>query len=39
MRRTVCLFLNIILVQQPPVGQGLLIHEASRSHKTTHHSR
>jgi hypothetical protein len=31
----VCLF----LVQQPPVGQGLLIHEVSRSHATTHHSR
>jgi len=25
--------------QQPPVGQGLLIHEVSRSHATTHHSR
>jgi len=25
--------------QQPPVGQGLLIHEASRSHTTRHHSR
>jgi len=23
----------------PPVGQGLLIHELSRSHTTTHHSR
>jgi hypothetical protein len=23
----------------PPVGQGLLIHEVSRSHATTHHSR
>jgi hypothetical protein len=23
----------------PPVGQGLLIHEVSRSHTTTHHSR
>jgi hypothetical protein len=23
----------------PPVGQGLLIHEVSRSHSTTHHSR
>jgi len=22
-----------------PVGQGLLIHEVSRSHTTTHHSR
>jgi len=26
------------LAQQPPVDQGLLIHEVSRSH-TTHHSR
>ena len=26
-------------VRQPPVGQGLLIHEVSRSHTTTHHSR
>ena len=24
---------------QPPVGHGLLIHEVSRSHTTTHHSR
>jgi hypothetical protein len=24
---------------QPPVGQGLLIHEVHRSHITTHHSR
>jgi hypothetical protein len=24
---------------RPPVGQGLLIHEVSRSHTTTHHSR
>jgi len=23
----------------PPVGQGLLIHEISRSHTTMHHSR
>jgi len=27
------------LAQQPPVDQGLLIHEVSRSHTTTHHSR
>jgi len=27
------------LVQQPPVGQGLLIHEVSRSHSTMHHSQ
>jgi hypothetical protein len=26
-------------IQQPPVGQNLLIHEVSRSHTTTHHSR
>jgi hypothetical protein len=25
--------------RQPPVGQGLLIHEVSRSHTTAHHSR
>jgi hypothetical protein len=25
--------------QQPPVGHDLLIHEVSRSHTTTHHSR
>ena len=31
----VCLF----LARQPPVGHGLLIHEVSRSHTTTHHSR
>jgi len=24
---------------QPPVGQGLLIQEVSRSHTTTHHSQ
>ena len=37
-RTFACLF----LVQQlppSPVGQGLLIHEVSRSHTTTHHSR
>jgi len=28
-----------LLVRQPPVGQGLLVHEVSRSHSTTHHSR
>jgi len=31
--------LVFLLVQQPPVGQGLLIHEVSRLHTTTHHSR
>jgi len=25
--------------ENPPVGHGLLIHEVSRSYKTTHHSR
>jgi hypothetical protein len=29
----------LFLAQQPPVGQVLLIHEVSRSHSTTHHSR
>jgi hypothetical protein len=29
----------LYLVQQPPVGQGLLIQEVSRAHITTHHSR
>ena len=28
-----------ILAQQPPVGQGLLAHEVSTSHTTTHHIR
>ena len=32
-------FVCLLLAQQPPVGQGLLIHEVSRSHTTTHHSR
>jgi len=27
------------LARQPPVGHGLLIHEVSRSHTTTHHSQ
>jgi hypothetical protein len=30
-----CLF----LARHPPLGQGFLIHEVSRSHSTTHHSR
>ena len=29
----------LLLAQQPPVGQGLLIFEVSRSHTTTQHSR
>jgi hypothetical protein len=32
-------FSLIFLAQQPPLGQGLLIREVSRSHTTTHHSR
>ena len=32
-------YVRHFLEQQLPVGQGLLIHEVSRSHKTTHHSR
>jgi hypothetical protein len=32
----VCFF---FLARQPPVGQGLFIHEVSRPHTTTHHSR
>ena len=27
------------LAQQPPMGQGLLIHEVSKSYTTTHHRR
>ena len=37
-RLTVQLYI-IFLALQPPVGQGLLIHEVSRSHTTTHYSR
>jgi len=33
------LLLSFYLTQQPTVGQGLLIHEDSRSHTTTHRSR
>jgi len=32
-------FFYYYLAQQPPVGQGLLFHEVSRSHTTMHHSR
>ena len=35
MNKSVCLF----LARQPAVGQVLLIHEVSRLHTTTHHSR
>ena len=31
--------LFVFLARQPPLGQGLLIHEVSRSHTTTHYSR
>ena len=37
--RNIEMFLLLFLAQQPPVGQGLLIHEFPRSHTTTHHSR
>ena len=30
---------RFFLTQQPSMGQGLFIHEVSRSHTTTHHSR
>jgi hypothetical protein len=33
------LHIFLFLARQTTVGQGLLIHEVSRSHKTTHHSR
>ena len=33
------ILLLFFLVRQPPVGQGLLIHEVSRSHTTTHQSQ
>ena len=32
-------FFVLFLARQPPVGHDLLIHEVSRSHTTTHHSR
>jgi len=32
-------FLFVFGATAPPVGQGLLIHEVSRSDATTHHSR
>ena len=31
-------FCSLFLAQQPPVSQGLLIHEVSRSHTTTYQS-
>ena len=33
------LYFIFLSARQPPVGQGLLIHEVARSHTTTHHSR
>jgi hypothetical protein len=30
----VCLFVCLFLARQPPVGQGLLIHEVCRSYHT-----
>ena len=38
-RLLLCLFVCSFLARQSPVGQGLLIHEVSRSHTTTRHSR
>jgi hypothetical protein len=36
----ICLFVCFLARQTPPpVGHGLLIHEVSRLHTTTHHSR
>jgi len=34
-QRVICLFLAL----QPPVGHGLIIHEVSRSHSSTHHNQ
>jgi hypothetical protein len=35
----VSLIILLFLAEQPPMGQGLLIHEVFRSHKMMHHSR
>jgi len=35
---TFIFFVCLFLVRQPTVGQGLLIHEVSRSHTTMHQS-
>jgi hypothetical protein len=35
----VCLFVCLFLTQKPPVGHGLLIHDVSRSHTTTHRTQ
>jgi len=37
--KVVALTAESLLARQPPVGQGLLIHEVSRLHTTTLHSR
>jgi hypothetical protein len=36
---TILHFNFFFLTEQPPVGQGLLIHDVSRSHTTTHNRR
>ena len=36
---SICRVVFLFSAQQPPVGQGLLIHEVSRSHTTTLHTR
>jgi hypothetical protein len=35
----IIIIINFPMAQQPPVGQGLLIIDASRLHSDTHHSR
>jgi len=35
---TLCYFVCLFLARQPPLGQGLLIHEVSRSHSDAPHS-
>jgi len=35
----ICLLVGLFLARQPPVGRGLLMFEASRSHTTMRHSR
>jgi hypothetical protein len=32
-------FFLVLWHDNPPVGQGLLVHEVTRSHTKTHHSR
>jgi hypothetical protein len=38
-RKIIHFISNFYLVQQSPVGHGLLMFEVSRTHTTTHHSR